>query len=126
MRRWDQSKIWAASPKFAQKSGISEGGYTDLRAFYANIQTLSNEEEARIYGDAANNRIVLRVKEPPVLAIRDVLYLQEPSPAGTFQIGDESWIDYGKGEYQVESVVSARFGVKMKRNPTTIIAKKLV
>ncbi len=126
MRRWDQCKVWACSPKFAQKSGISTGGYTNLRSFFANVQTLSNEEEAKVYGDAANNRIVLRVKTSPDLSIRDVLYLQEPSPAGTFQIGDESWIDYGKGEYQVESVVSARFGVEMKRNPTTIIAKKLV
>ena len=125
MRMQSQTKLWATEFVSKNEYGEQVGGYTNLVSFYANVQYMSNELEYQNYGEITNSTIQIRTDFVPPIKKGMYLYLEEPKEKGTFIIDDVTNKDYGKGEYQVDSIKSTFIGVNAIKNKTLITARKI-
>lgn len=123
MRIANQRTVWAASPRKKVKNGVAQGGYTSLRSFLANIQGDHDEADIAAFGETVHEIVKLRTAEVPEVKKFDHIYLSEPEAKGVFEIDGETYTDYGAGDYEVQGVSSAAFGVQLARNPAMITAR---
>ena len=125
MRIQSQTKLWATEFISENKYGEQVGGYTNLVSFYANVQYMSNELEYQNYGEITNSTVQIRTDTVPPVKKGTYVYLTEPEEKGTFTIGDITYKDYGKGEYQVDSIKPTLIGVDSIKNKTLTTARKI-
>lgn len=127
MRIQSMTKIWIAKFLSENVYGEQVGGYTNLSSAYANVQYMTNDIEFQTYGEITNSVITIRLNDYiSGIDKGDYLYLNEPKAVGAFTIGDTSYVDYGKGEYIIESVKPAYIGSKVVKNRTYITARKVM
>ena len=119
----DMQRIWITTNRTVNHYGEIQSHYTDLRTEWVNAQFVSDELEAKTYGEVTNSVLNIRTDTIPSYSKGDHIYFSEPESTGMVEIDDVEYMEYPPGDYAVGSVKPAYIGGTHIRNPTICTAR---